>query len=172
MFKNFFVGTRPPRLQFDAPSRRTFARIAAFTFIFALTACHTPPLPKVNLSEPGWKIFQGQAVWKANHDAPEISGEILLAQKSDGQNFVQFTKTPFPFAIAQSTTNAWRLEIPMQNETFGAPGKTPSRIIWFQLAHAVAGQPLKKPWMWRGSENNWHLENSATGESLEGYFSK
>ena len=172
MFKFFFRAAQPPRLQFGALSRRTLARAAALIPFLALTACRTPALPKADLSAPGWRIFQGQAVWKANHDAPEISGEILLAQKSDGQNFVQFTKTPVPFAIAQSTTNAWRLEIPMQNKTFGAPGKTPSRIIWFQLAHAVAGQPLKNPWTWRGSENNWHLENSATGESLEGYFSK
>ena len=172
MFKFFFGGAQQSRLQFGASARRILARAATLAVFFALTACRTPPIPKANLSEPGWKIFQGQAVWKSNRDAPEISGEILLAEKSDGENFVQFTKTPFPFAIAQSTTNAWRLEIPMQNKSYAAPGRTPSRVIWFQLARAVAGQPLKKPWTWRESEDDWRLENSATGQSLAGYFSK
>jgi hypothetical protein len=140
--------------------------------LLGLGACRTEPLPKVNLSEPGWKIFQGQAVWQPKHDVPGISGEILIAEKSDGQTFVQFTKTPFPFVVAQSTTNDWRLEFPAQNKSYAARGNAPSRMIWFQLARAVGGSEPSVNWSWRDSQGNWRLENTSTGELLEGYFSK
>lgn len=141
--------------------------------LLGTSACRTTALlPKVNLSEAGWKIFQGQAVWQTKRDMLGISGEILLAEKSDGQTFVQFTKTPFPFVVAQSTTNAWQLEFPAQNKSYAARGKTPSRVIWFQLPRAVRGSVLPANWSWRDSHNNWRLENNSTGELLEGYFSK
>jgi hypothetical protein len=152
-------------------------RVAAVTTlallpILFLSGCRTGPLPQVNLSEPSWKVFQGQAVWRAKRDLPEIAGEILFAQKSDRQSFVQFTKTPFPIALAQSTTNAWRLEFPTENKSYRYPGKPPSRVIWFELARAMSGEGLKQPWIWSGSAENWRLENKSTGETLEGYFSK
>jgi len=141
--------------------------------LLGVTACRTiAPPPKVNLSEPGWKVFQGQAVWQTKRNASEISGEILLALKLDGQTFVQFTKTPFPFVVAQSTTNAWQLEFLAQNKSYSAPGTPPLRLIWFQLPRSVLGSALPGSWSWHRSENNWRLENISTGESLEGYFSK
>ena len=146
---------------------------ALLVFLLGLTACRSlAPLPQVNLSEPGWKISQGQAAWRSEKSAPEIAGEILLAEKADGQTFVQFTKIPFPFALAQNTTNAWQLEFPVVNKSYRARGKPPARVIWFQLPRAVAGSPLAKNWSWHDSETNWRLKNSATGESLEGYFAK
>src|SRR3954464_16041006 len=71
-----------------------------------------PSLPPTNLSEPGWHVREGQAVWRMKRDAPEIAGEILLATKADGHAFVQFTKTPFPFLIGQTTSNRWQVELP------------------------------------------------------------
>src|SRR3954470_17371985 len=45
--------------------------------LLALPGCPPlPPLPKVNLSEPGWETHQGQAVWRSRRGAPEIAGEI------------------------------------------------------------------------------------------------
>ena len=172
MFKKIFRGPRPPRLRFDAPSRRRLVCASTLVILFFLIGCRTGPLPQVNLSEPSWKVFQGQTVWRAKRDLPEIAGEILLAQKSDGQSFVQFTKTPFPIALAQSTTNAWRLEFPTEHKSYRYPGKPPSRMVWFQLARAISGDTLKQPWIWSGSPENWRLENKSTGETLEGYFSK
>ncbi|HLP78705.1 MAG TPA: hypothetical protein VK327_17505, partial [Candidatus Paceibacterota bacterium] len=102
--------------------------------IFAAVGCQTTPLlPPANLSAPGWKTFQGQAIWRAKRDAPEIAGEILLATNSNGRMFVQFTKTPFPFVIAQTTTNTWQIESPAQNRTYAGHGSPPLRLIWFQL---------------------------------------
>jgi hypothetical protein len=126
----------------------------------------------VNLSEPGWAIRQGQAIWRPpGKTSPEIAGELLLATRAGGATFVQFTKTPFPFAIAQTTSNRWQIEFPPQNRRYAAPGKPPARIVWFQLANALTGKPIAKGWTWQNSGTNWQLKNSS-GESLEGYFAQ
>ena len=139
-------------------------------FLF-LTACHTAPLLPTNFSEPGWKIQQGQAVWRAKRDAPELAGELLLATHPDGRTVVQFTKTPFPFVIAQTTPRSWQLEIPAQNKKYSAPGKPPARISWFHLPDALLGAPLPKPWIFRQAQNeNWQLENKSTREVIEGFL--
>jgi hypothetical protein len=141
--------------------------------LLASTGCRSlPPLPKVNLSGPGWEIHQGQAVWRSRRGAPEIAGEILLATNASGRSFLQFTKTPFPFVIAQTTTNSWQIESPAQNRRFAGPGKPPDRIIWFQLPRALSGVPPTAHWSWHNSETGWKLENRSTGESLEGYFTQ
>jgi hypothetical protein len=144
--------------------------------LIGLNGCLTgPPLPKVNLSESGWTIRQGQAMWQPQRKAPEIAGELLLATRPDGSTFVQFTKTPFPFAIAQTTPAGWQIEFPPQNKRFAAPGKPPARVarlVWFQLANALSGKPVAKDWTWHDSGTNWTLKNTSSGESLEGYFTQ
>lgn len=160
MFKNFL-----------GPGRRGVGKWFCF-LLLGLTACRTAPLPKVSLTDPGWNVLQGQAAWRSKASAPEIAGEILLATSPDGRALIQFTKTPFPFVIAQRTTNAWQIEVPAQNKIHRFPGRPPARVLWFHLPRAVAGEPLPKPWRWNQSSETWHLENVSTGESLEGYFSK
>jgi hypothetical protein len=139
----------------------------------AFGGCLTgPPLPKVNLAEPGWNVRQGQAVWRPKKNAPEIAGELLAATRADGSAFVQFTKTPFPFAIAQMSPRGWKVEFPPQNKHFSAPGSPSGRIVWLQLANALLDKPLAKGWDWHKSETDWQLKNSSSGESLEGYFTQ
>ena len=110
--------------------------------------------------------------WHPPRRPPEIAGDLLVATRVDGSAFVQFTKTPFPFAVAQTTPAGWQIEIPPQNQRYAASGTPPARIIWFQLANALAGKPLAKNWTWHISENNWQLKNSSSGESLQGYLSQ
>lgn len=149
--------------------------------LIVLTGCvSAPPLPKANLSEPGWTVQQGQAVW---HRAPtrgksgasagpaEIAGDLVLATRTDGSAFLQFSKA-LPMVIAQTTPTAWQIESPIQNIRYARHGKPPRRIIWFQLIDALTGKPLAKGWHWQNSDTNWHLENSSSGESLEGYLSQ
>src|SRR5438552_18881541 len=96
--------------------------LLALTALLLGVGCQTiPPLPPVDLSAPGWTVRQGQALWRPKKNAPEIAGELLVAQR-DGQAFVQFTKTPFPFVIAQASTNGWQLELPTQNKRYGGHG--------------------------------------------------
>jgi hypothetical protein len=132
--------------------------------------CHTvPPLPQANFKEPGWNVKEGQAVWCRKKNEPELAGEFLLATRDD-RAFVQFTKTPFPLLTAQKNAHSWELEIPTENRRYSGPGAPPKRIIWLQLPGLLAGQPPPKGWSWEFSGNHWHLANSRTGETLDGYF--
>jgi hypothetical protein len=72
--------------------------------------------------------------------------------------------------IARTTTNAWQIEAPAKNRIFSAHGRPPARVIWLQLAPAFAGAELPKRWSWNTNDSGWKLENTSTGEKLEGYF--
>jgi hypothetical protein len=148
-------------------------RISPLCLLGALstTGCRTaPPLPPANLKQPGWTLHEGQAVWSAKRDAPEIAGEILVATHADGRAFVQFSKTPFPFVIARTEQDAWQIEMPARNKRSAGHCPPPTRVIWFQLSGALSGQPPLKPWAWQINNNQWRLENRSTSESLQGYF--
>src|SRR5262245_14203490 len=109
--------------------------------VICLTGCRTlSPLGPVNLSEPGWTLHTGQAIWKPKADAPEIAGEVLMGIREGGQTYTQFTKNPFPMVIAQTTTNGWQIELPMQNKRYSGKGKPPKRMIWFAVPSILAGQ--------------------------------
>lgn len=137
-----------------------------------LTGCRTiPTLPPVNLSERGWKTEQGQAVWRANSTAPEIAGDLMIATNPNGRGFVQFTKTPLPFVVAQSTTDSWQIQFVPNNKTYSGRGNPPARLVWLYLPRCLAGLPPPKSWTWQRLDNNrWRLENRSTGEFLEGYL--
>lgn len=160
--------------------KNAFSHCATLFFLtsgFLLFACvhgcmTAPPLSKADLSAPGWTVRQGQAVWHPRPGAPEIAGELLVATRTDGSVFVQFTKTPFPFAIAQSSAAGWQIEFPPQNERYAGHGTPPARIVWFQLADALTSKPLAKGWKWQNTGTNWQLQNPSSGESLEGYLSE
>ena len=128
-------------------------------------------MPTMNLSEPGWTLRQGQAVWQPRREAPEIAGDLVLATRTNGDAFVQFSKTPLALAIARKSGQAWQAEFPAQNIRYSGRGKPPARIIWFPLARAVIGSPPAPPWSWQRTEDrNWRLENVKTGETLAGFF--
>jgi hypothetical protein len=128
-----------------------------------------PPLPPVNLKEPGWTVREGQAAWTREQGASELAGEILLATKGD-RAFVQFSKTPFPMIVAQKTANTWEVQIPIQNKRYSGQGKPPARLIWLYLPQVLAGQPPPPGWSWKEDMTDWRLENRSTGEIIEGFL--
>ena len=137
------------------------------------TGCRSvPALPPANLQEPGWQVRQGQAVWRLPRGGRDVAGEVLAATKDDEAAFVQFSKAPFSLVIAQSTTDRWRVEFPPQNRHYAGRGKPPKRLIWLYLPGVLSGKPPPKPWLWHQDANGWQLENTATGESLEGFFNQ
>ncbi len=155
--------------------RRAFLLAFAFAALPALIGCRTgPPLPPANFSEPGWRVQQGQAVWKARASAPEIAGEILLATHPDGRAVVQFTKTPFPIVVAQSAPNRWEIQFVPEGRTFRGRGQPPSYFSWLQLPPALASHPLPKAFSFSPAGTDaspWRLENRGSGEWIEGYLS-
>ena len=168
MFKKNFIG------RFNSTPTTAWAGWSlgiCVAFAIYLVGCATIPMPSVNLSEPGWTTRQGQVVWRANKDAPEIAGDLMVATNPDGRSFVQFTKTPLPFVVAQSTADAWQIQFVPLNKTYSGRGIPPQRLIWLYLPRCLAGLPPPKSWTWRRlPDNGWHLENRNTGEFLEGYL--
>ena len=135
-------------------------------------ACRTvPPLAPANLSEPGWTIREGQAVWRPKTEAPEIAGELLVATHRNGETLLQFTKTPLPFVVARTTTNRWHIEYVADHRDFSGCGEPPSRLGWLHLARCVAGAAPPSRWHWeKFPDHRWRLENRISGETLEGFL--
>jgi hypothetical protein len=145
-----------------------------FLPLIALLLCgcrSLPPLPPADLSAPDWRIQQGQAVWKPPGSRPELTGELLLATRTNGDFVVQFSKTPFNLATAQSVNGQWQIEFGQDERRRSGRGKAPFYLGWLHLPRALAGETLGKSWRFtRPTAELWRLENSRTGESLEGGF--
>jgi hypothetical protein len=128
-------------------------------------------LPPANLSEPGWRVQHGQAVWTPRRHAPEIAGEVLLATHPDGRSVAQFTKTPFPIVVAQTISNRWEIHFVPQHRVFNGRGQAPGYFGWLHLASALAARALPNGFSFsHPADARWHLENRATGETIEGVF--
>ena len=152
--------------------RSRVAPLLCLLLALGVAGCRTVPLPAVNLKEPGWTVHEGQAVWRLEHGTREIAGEVLVATQADGRALVQFTKAPFPLVIGQETPNRWQVEFPPQNRHYSGRGKPPKRLIWLYLPRVLAGQQPPANWRWHEDNSGWRLENRASGEALEGYFTQ
>jgi hypothetical protein len=130
-----------------------------------------PPLPPADLSAPGWRVQQGQAVWRPTKERPELTGEILVATNRTGEFFVQFSKTPFTLAMAQVINGQWQIEFGSGDYSRSGRGAPPARFGWFQLPLALRGERMSRDWQFeRTGTNFWRLNNRRTGELLEGSF--
>src|SRR5262249_49980619 len=103
----------------------------------------------------------------------ELAGELLVATHQDGRSLVQFTKTPLPFVVAQSTTNSWQIAFVPKNKTYSGHGEPPVRVIWLHLPRCLNGTPPPKPLVFeRALGSGWKLENRVTGEMVTGYLAR
>jgi len=145
--------------------------VVATALLTTLVGCSSlPPQPAMNLSEPGWVVREGQAVWKSKPDAEGISGRLLVAMHWNGCAVVQFNTTNGPVVSAQSTTNAWQVQFAEQNKLSSGRGKVPERSVWLQLPGGLLGNSAEETdWiMTRERGVPWSFKNDLTGESLEG----
>jgi hypothetical protein len=149
----------------------------SFFILFALalmacTGCRTAqPLPPADFSAPGWHVQQGQAVWKSSSSRPELAGDLLLATNVNGNFFLQFSKIPFPLVTAQVAGDQWQIEFGADKYSWHGHGTPSDRFGWLQLPRAMLGADSGGDWQFTGAgTNSWHLQNSRTGESLEGEF--
>ncbi|HEY1661525.1 MAG TPA: hypothetical protein VGI03_03835 [Verrucomicrobiae bacterium] len=134
------------------------------------TGCSTAPLSPANLSAPGWTVQQGQALWKPTASRPQIAGDLLMATNTDGDCFIQFTKTPFTIATAQISGTHWQLTFGNDQHSWRGTGAPMTRFVWLQLPRAFAGEPVAVNWRFHPDTNGWRFNNLQTGESLEGEF--
>ena len=123
----------------------------------------------INLSEAGWKVRQGQAVWRPDGRSEEVAGELMVATHPDGRSLVQFTKVPIQMVLARRWSTRWEVHFP-PNTVLEGQGSPPARVIWLHLAHFLNGGEPPELWKAGREEQSWKLENSTTGERLEGYL--
>ncbi len=158
------------RFPCPAAVRRRRIHFLSSILVLALCGCSTAPLPPANLSAPGWTVQQGQALWKPTATRPEIAGDLIMATNTDGDCFIQFTKTPFTIATAQISGSHWQLTFGNDQHSWRGSGTPISRFVWLQLPRAFAGAPIAPNWQFHPGANGWQFQNPHTGESLEGEF--
>jgi hypothetical protein len=136
--------------------------------IAALAGCATAPLPQPDMSDAssGWKILQGQAVWKPKA-GDGIAGELLVATNRAGDFVVEFAKPPITIAHAQRSGDRWSVDFPAQKKSYAGRGSGPARIIWLHLPPTLAGHETK--WTLTTNSNGFRLSNDG-GETLEGFL--
>jgi hypothetical protein len=145
--------------------------LAFLAGIFFFCGCATTPNNLFTASGPGWHIQQGQALWTPKRGGPQIGGDIVLATDGNGRSLVQFDKTPLTIVTVQTTPDQWLIHFP-QGGLWKGHKPAPTRTIWLYLGDAIAGKPLPKPLHFEQKpDGNWRLENTKTGEILEGFFS-
>ncbi len=114
---------------------------------------------------------QGQAVWKPSAGRPEVTGDLLLATNVNGNFYIQYSKIPFPLAMAQVSSEQWQIQFGADRYSWHGRGTPPDRFGWFQLPGALRSAKTGGNWRFtRVETNSWRLENSRTGETLEGEF--
>jgi hypothetical protein len=150
---------------------RLFLRSVAPAALVLLCGCRTPQ-HLFTATGPGWHVQQGQALWRPESGLPEIGGDLVLASNPDGRALIQFDKTPLSMVFAQTTTNRWLIRFPQRRIGLSGRGFPPTRFAWFYLPAALEGKRLPPPLLFgHKPDGDWRLENTVTGETLEGYLS-
>jgi hypothetical protein len=136
-----------------------------------LVGCATPKT-LFTASGPDWIVHTGQALWCPGRGLPQIAGDLILAGDGHDRHLIQFDKTPISIVSAQVTSHRWLIQFPQAHHSLAGHGAGSTRFIWLYLPAALAGQPLPQPLRFeRKPGANWHLENTKTGESVEGFLS-
>ncbi|HVM47155.1 MAG TPA: hypothetical protein VMU04_03965 [Candidatus Acidoferrum sp.] len=136
------------------------------------TGCRTPKESDLfTTSGPGWRVQEGQALWRPRRSMPELAGDVVMASNSDGRCVVQFTKTPLSVLLAQTSRTNWLIEFPPQHLGFMGRGEPSKRFAWLHLYAALQGDTLPRGYEFhRKPDGGWRLENKGSGESVEGFL--
>ena len=169
-----------PWLAFPAGRPRQFAECLSRLFLLPallaglmiLCGCRTATQNLFAAAGPGWRVQQGQALWRPERGMPEFGGDLVFATDDAGRCLIQFDKTPMAILSTQTTTNRWLITFPQRQMSFSGNKPAPTRFSWLYLPDALEGKPVPKNFLFeRRPDGGWRLENSRTGETLEGFLS-
>ena len=162
-----------PSIAFATDSRlRHFPSLILLAGLVFLCGCQTATQSLFTATGPGWHVQQGQALWRPKSGLPEFGGDLVLARDDAGRCLIQFDKTPMAILFAETTSNQWLIKFPQRQMSFSGHGSGSTRFSWLYLPAALAGKPLPKPLHFETKpDGDWRLENSRTGETLEGFLS-
>jgi len=68
-----------------------------------LCGCQSSTQSLFTATGPGWRVQQGQALWRPQRGLPEFGGDLVLAGDAAGRSLIQFDKTPVAILSAQLT---------------------------------------------------------------------
>jgi hypothetical protein len=154
-------------------SRLLVSGSAMLAMLMSCGGCHTAGRTLFAASGPGWRVQQGQALWRPRSGMPELGGDLVFATDAAGRAVIQFAKTPMALVSAQTTSNRWLIDFPPRNLGFSGRGGPPARFAWLSLPAGLAGKALVPPLRFeRKPDGGWRLENTRSGEAIEGFLAQ
>jgi len=125
------------------------------------------PLPPVDLSQPGWRVWTGQAVWTTGDKGPTLAGYLLVAEQGKGELVVNFTKIVVPLFTARVSAGRWWLDFIERDRSYSGKGRPPARFVWFRAADILRGENNIPGWeIRRDAADEVSIMNPSTGEQL------
>jgi hypothetical protein len=163
------------RLQGEAGilKRRPWIKSGALAAVMLIgfTGCAPINMPKVNLSEPQWRVHRGQVLWEPPSGRMELTGDLVAAENIDHDVWVGMTKALLPIFTARTWNGTWSIDFVKRGESYQGRGKPPvGRFIWFDLPQILDGAVPPKPWRIRRDEDRVILKNPRTGEEITMVF--
>jgi hypothetical protein len=146
--------------------------LALLTIAMFSSGCRTTTGTSLfTTSGPGWHAQEGQVLWRPGRGLPELGGDLVMVSHEDGRCAIEFAKTPLSLVSAQTTRTNWLIQFPPQQMRFSGRGPGPTRFAWLYLHTALAGEQLPQPLRFeRKPDGGWRLENTRSGETLEGFL--
>jgi len=147
-------------------------RLVLLTVPMLSAGCRTASeAPSFTVTGPGWRVQEGQALWRPGRQFPELGGELVMASHEDGRYVIEFAKTPLPLVLAQTTRTNWLIGFPARRMSFAGRRPLPARFVWLYLPMALAGDSLPSALRFqRKADGSWRLENTRSGETVEGFL--
>ncbi len=149
-------------------------RLVVLTVTMLSVGCRTASeAPLFTATGPDWRVEEGQVIWRPGRKSPELGGELMVAHHPDGRWVVQFAKTPLPLVLGQTTHTNWLISFPGQRRSLTGDWPPPSRFAWLYLPAALAGESLPPALRFqRKPDGGWRLENTRSGETVEGFLGR
>ena len=97
---------------FEGHLPRLFLWSATLATLTLWCGCQTTTQNLFTATGPGWRIQQGQALWRPKQGLPEFGGDLILASDANGRCLLQFDKTPLSLVFAQTTPTRWFIRFP------------------------------------------------------------
>ena len=158
----FFLSKRPRRIETVVAGLALCLSVA-----WAVGCSRVVSLPEVDLDDPKWTIWEGQALWTPRSDLNALAGDLIVGRTENEDILVSFSKSPFPIFTCQSTGTRWRIDFIDKGRSYSGFGRPPKRFVWFQLPDLLEGASPPKHWdVGEETDNDWLLFNRKTGEKI------